>query len=136
MSFYGIPQFAANVATTIAGVTLLGTSANAAVILAETVRRFVVEGYKLATGAKEEAKPKATIQKEKTVLSYVKLFPYSSSDKETLCVSLFASVALGTAAFVLANRFCPSLVTNTNGLLNYVAPIQFGPNYLTNRIGL
>ncbi len=122
---HGIPQVAGNVLLGVAGVTVLAASANAVAILAEAVRRASVQLYDAATG--NDSTKTATDNS----WGMRALVPYcGAKDWTTLGTSAVKNIIVGTVALYVANRFCPSLVTNANSLLHRAVGIQFTPHHI------
>lgn len=118
------------VAAGVAGVAVLSASANVVAIVTEVVRRGISQLVQLATNAQQVEKkdlkpPKADTWKLKDFT------PYSSTATWTdLGLAGLKNVVLGTAALYVANRFCPSLVTNANWILHKAVAIQFTPDHI------
>ncbi len=117
----GLPQTAGKIISGVAGVTVLAANANTVAILAEVVRRAVSQLYAMRPGATPAPKG----NDEWKLKDFT---PYSSTKGwQSLGIAALKNVVVGTAALYVAHRFCPSLVTNANSLLNVVG-IQFTPH--------
>jgi hypothetical protein len=113
-------------------VVLLGASANTVALLAEAVRRVIRQSYEKLMNVPSEV----TRQKDWQLRAFT---PYRNvEDWQTLALYTLYNTIAATIALYLANRFMPSLVTNSNSLLNKVVPIQFTPSHipLTKFVGL
>lgn len=118
------------VAVGVAGVVALSASANVVAIATEVVRRGLSQIVQLALGA-EKAEIKMTKDAAKDSWKLKDFTPYSSTATwSDLGLAGLKNVVLGTAALFVANRFCPSLVTNANWLLHKVVGIQFTPDHI------
>jgi hypothetical protein len=132
----GFPQAAGKVALGVAGVTVLATSAHTVAILAESVRRALSHGCHWVSGT---TPPHPNAKPAKDEWDFRDFTPYSRiPDWQSLGWLALKNVVVGTAALYIANKYCPSLVTNANALLHHVVPIQFTPSHipLTNYLGL
>jgi hypothetical protein len=126
---YGIPQAAGKVALGLAGVTLFAASANAVAIIAEAVRRAVVQIYdKSPWGTADRPLNPPT---DTGVMLYLRtVFPYSKTESWDLVKGGVLNAIFGTAVIFLAHRYCPSFVVDANNLLRKAVPIQFTPYYI------
>lgn len=128
---YGIPQAASKFAVGLAGVAALSAGANVVAIVTEVVRRGISQIAQLASSANDETKIKQVERPKYNIWNTKDFTPYSDTASwKALGIAGLKNLVVGTAALYVANRFCPSLVTNANWLLHKAIAVQFTPDHI------